>query len=54
MVPTFATHWEKTYNYNLALKEIPDNKGINFLAQLYTGDPKRYKPARPFIIFFLA
>jgi hypothetical protein len=33
----------------MALEEIPDSEGMNFMAQLYTGDPKRYLPDPPII-----
>ena len=44
-----VAHWEKKYNDAMALEEIPDDEGINFMAQLYTGDPKRYLPDPPII-----
>jgi len=48
-----VAHWEKKYNDAMAQDEIPDEEGMNFYAQLYTGDPKRYLPDPP-IIFRLA
>ena len=53
VMKSMVAHWEKKYNDALALDEIPDDEGMNFYAQLYTGDPKRYLPDPP-IIFRLA
>jgi len=53
VLKSMVAHWEKKYNDALALEEIPDDEGMNFMAQLYTGDPKRYLPDPP-IIFRLS
>ncbi|KAL7529965.1 hypothetical protein ACHAXR_003249 [Thalassiosira sp. AJA248-18] len=49
VLKSMVAHWEKKYNDALALEEIPDDEGMNFYAQLYTGDPKRYLPDPPII-----
>jgi len=49
VLKSMVAHWEKKYNDALALEEIPDDEGMNFMAQLYTGDPKRYLPDPPII-----
>lgn len=49
VMKSMVAHWEKKYNDALALEEIPDDEGMNFYAQLYTGDPKRYLPDAPII-----
>jgi len=49
VLKTMVAHWEKKYNDALALEEIPNDEGINFLAQVYTGDPKRYLDDSPII-----
>jgi len=53
VLKSMVAHWEKKYNDAVELDEIPDDEGMNFMAQLYTGDPKRYLPNPP-IIFRLA
>eukprot|EP00579_Thalassiosira_antarctica_P002540 CAMPEP_0201865888 /NCGR_PEP_ID=MMETSP0902-20130614/662_1 /ASSEMBLY_ACC=CAM_ASM_000551 /TAXON_ID=420261 /ORGANISM="Thalassiosira antarctica, Strain CCMP982" /LENGTH=665 /DNA_ID=CAMNT_0048390753 /DNA_START=10 /DNA_END=2007 /DNA_ORIENTATION=- len=53
VLKSMVAHWEKKYNDALELDKIPDDEGMNFMAQLYTGDPKRYLPDPP-IIFRLA
>eukprot|EP00571_Detonula_confervacea_P013157 CAMPEP_0172310640 /NCGR_PEP_ID=MMETSP1058-20130122/12227_1 /TAXON_ID=83371 /ORGANISM="Detonula confervacea, Strain CCMP 353" /LENGTH=658 /DNA_ID=CAMNT_0013023533 /DNA_START=6 /DNA_END=1982 /DNA_ORIENTATION=- len=53
VLKSMVAHWEKKYNDALAQDAIPDEEGMNFYAQLYTGDPKRYLPDPP-IIFRLA
>ena len=49
VLKSMVAHWEKKYNDAMALEEIPDDEGMNFMAQLYTGDPKRYLPDPPII-----
>jgi hypothetical protein len=49
VLKSMVAHWEKKYNDAMALEEIPDSEGMNFMAQLYTGDPKRYLPDPPII-----
>lgn len=49
VLKSMVAHWERKYNDALALEEIPDDEGMNFMAQLYTGDPKRYLPNPPII-----
>ena len=49
VLKSMVAHWEKKYNDAMALEAIPDGEGINFMAQLYTGDPKRYLPDPPII-----
>ncbi len=54
VLKSMVAHWEKKYNDALALEDIPDtDEGMDFMARLYTGDPKRYLPDPP-IIFRLA
>jgi len=49
VLKSMVAHWEKKYNDAMELDTIPDDEGMNFLAQLYTGDPKRYLPDPPII-----
>ncbi|KAL9185219.1 hypothetical protein ACHAXT_002996 [Thalassiosira profunda] len=49
VLKSMVAHWEKKYNDAVALDEIPDDEGVNFMRQLYTGDPKRYLPDPPII-----
>ncbi|KAL7555205.1 hypothetical protein ACHAWF_018848 [Thalassiosira exigua] len=49
VLKSMVAHWEKKYNDAIELDKIPDDEGINFLNQLYTGDPKRYLPDPPII-----
>jgi len=54
VLKSMVAHWEKKYNDALLLEDIPDtDEGMDFMARLYTGDPKRYLPDPP-IIFRLA
>ena len=54
VLKSMVAHWEKKYNDALLLEDIPDtDEGMEFMARLYTGDPKRYLPDPP-IIFRLA
>ena len=54
VLKSMVAHWEKKYNDALALENIPEtDEGMDFMARLYTGDPKRYLPDPP-IIFRLA
>jgi hypothetical protein len=46
VLKSMVAHWEKKYQDAMRLEEIPDE---NFMAQLYTGDPKRYLPDPPII-----
>ena len=52
VLKSMVAHWEKKYNDAMELDALPDDEGA-FMAQLYTGDPKRYLPDPP-IIFRLA
>ena len=52
VLKSMVAHWEKKYNDAMELEALPDDEGA-FMAQLYTGDPKRYLPDPP-IIFRLA
>ena len=52
VLKSMVAHWEKKYNDAMELDALPDEDGA-FMAQLYTGDPKRYLPDPP-IIFRLA
>ena len=49
ILKSMVAHWEKKYNDAMELDAIPDDEGMNFMAQLYTGDPKRYLPDSPII-----
>jgi hypothetical protein len=54
VLKSMVAHWEKKYNDALELEDIPEtDEGMDFIARLYTGDPKRYLPNPP-IIFRLA
>ena len=54
VLKSMVAHWEKKYNDALSLEDIPEtDEGMDFMARLYTGDPKRYLPDPP-IIFRLA
>jgi hypothetical protein len=46
VLKSMVAHWEKKYQDAKRLEEIPAE---NFMAQLYTGDPKRYLPDPPII-----
>ena len=52
VLKSMVAHWEKKYNDAMELDALPDDESA-FMAQLYTGDPKRYLPDPP-IIFRLA
>ena len=49
ILKSMVAHWEKKYNDAVQLDTLPDNDGMNFYAELYTGDPKRYLPDPPII-----
>ena len=50
VLKSMVAHWEKKYNDALLLEGIPDtDEGMEFMARLYTGDPKRYLPDPPII-----
>ena len=49
ILKSMVAHWEKKYNDAIQLDTLPDNDGMNFYAELYTGDPKRYLPDPPII-----
>ena len=54
VLKSMVAHWEKKYNDALELEDIPEtDEGMDFMARLYTGDPKWYLPNPP-IIFRLA
>ena len=54
VLKSMVAHWEKKYNDALELEDIPEtDEGMDFMARLYTGDPKRYLPNPP-IIFRLS
>ena len=48
VLKSMVAHWEKKYNDAMELEGLPDGEGA-FMAQLYTGDPKRYLPDPPII-----
>ena len=48
VLKSMVAHWEKKYNDAMELDALPDDEGA-FMAQLYTGDPKRYLPDPPII-----